>query len=605
MIKLYDYQQEAVAAVRARWYGQRNLLGIAATGSGKTVIFLSALLGVGATPPLLKVGQRAIILAHRTELVEQPVSRISQFWPEWSDSVGVVQSNKDEVAQQIICASVRTLANENRLSHVLEHGAIDYLIVDEAHHANAPIYQYIIERLCSINPEMRHLGVTATPERHDADGLSAVYEDVAFTFGIKELVERGFLASPRWLGVETAISLDGVQSVNKAGGVRDFQTAPLSARFETPAMHDLVVRIHCEYAAGRKAIVFTATVDGAKALAAAFQAAGISTAWVSGKHPQRASLVQSFRDGTYQVVVNAQVLVEGFDQPDVDCIHMVRPTRSDAFYLQCIGRALRTWPEKHDALIVDYMPLDERNVVLLGDVLGLPRTRQIQQRGERGAVVGTFTLDDTFRDAAGVPIEFSLRELDYLGHANAIRWSEVMIAQLGTAPDRDLAARWHISEASVARKRNDLGIAPYRNDHFLWTPNHEAQLGTAPDRDLAARWDISKQAVRQRRQKHGIASYEEQLQQAIWTPDAVALLGTDHDRTIADLLKVSVASVKAERKRRGIEAYGKKPVIEWTPDKDSQLGTVSDRELAELWNVSVTTVRNRRVLLEIEAYSDT
>lgn len=603
MLNLHDYQTEAVQAVRARWHGQHNLLGVAATGSGKTIIFLSVLFGTNDIPPLLASGQRAMILAHRTELVDQTLARIHQFWPEWSDCVGVVQAARNEADRQIVLGSVKTLATENRVSHVLEYGLIDYLIIDEAHHANAPTYQYIIDVLRSGNPKLRHFGVTATPERHDANGLSSVYDAVAFTFGIKELVERGYLATPRWIGVETEISLDGVQSTSKAGSVRDFQTTPLSKRFDTPAMRNLVVGIHQEHATGRKAIVFTPSVAGAQALSEAFQANGIAATWVSGNHPDRLQLVKDFRNGTYQVIVNAQVLVEGFDQADVDCIHMVRPTRSDGLYLQCIGRSLRTTHGKTDALIIDYLPIDDRNIVLLGDVLGLPRNRQIRQRGERGSVAGSFILDNTFRDTDGTPITFSIREIDYLGHANALRWSEAMISQLGAAPDKKLAAEWRISQATVAKKRNDLGIAPYRNDRFQWTSEHDAQLGTAPDHTLAAEWHISKAAVRTRRKKLGIASHEEQKQAVIWTPEAVALLGTDYDHKVATELCISVAAVKSERKRRGINAYGNKPVIEWTPDKDAQLGAAPDKELAEQWQVSITTVRNRRVSIGIEAYN--
>ncbi len=418
MFQLRPYQEQAITAVQEAWQRYNDVLLVVATGGGKTAIFLS-LLHQG-----LQRGERALVLAHRQELVEQPRDRLLSYYPEWAGRIGVVMADQADCDRQITVATVQTLASEQRLQQLLQAGPIHYLIVDEAHHAVADSYVQVYQALRGRNPLLRHLGVTATPLRTDRIGLGAVYQHVAGKWGIRELVAQGWLVPPRWLAIQTGISVAGV-AVRSHNGDREFSQRQLADVYETANCWELVVASHRTYAGARRALAFTTSVEGAYKLAETFRAAGIPAAAADGTTPknERAAILAAFRRGDIQVLANMNLFTEGLDVPEVSCIHQVRPTQSDLIYTQMIGRALRPVPGKRDALILDYAPLEARNVVMAGDVLGVGvrKDAYIQDAPERGAVIGGFTYDGKVRWLNGSPMELISRSLDYMS-GSAWQW---------------------------------------------------------------------------------------------------------------------------------------------------------------------------------------
>ncbi|NLD74293.1 MAG: DEAD/DEAH box helicase, partial [Chloroflexi bacterium] len=358
---------------------------------------------------------RGLILAHRKELVEQPLERLGQYWPEWVERAGIVMAERDECDRDLVVATVQTLMSRRRLRRLIAHGPIQWLITDECHHSIAEGYGRVYEALHAANPEMRHLGVTATPIRADGSGLVAVYDAEAFHYGIREMVRMGYLVPPRWLAIATGISLQGVKKL--AG---DYSAKSLANVYETQNCFELVVASHLKYAPGRQAIAFTPTVEGAYRLAERFTAAGVPAAAADGTTAKRdrADILAGFRAGRTQVLVNVGLYTEGLDVPEVSCIHMVRPTKSDGLYVQCVGRGLRTAPGKEDALILDYAPIEVRNVCMLGDVLGVAATKDAylepEKREQEGEVLGGFTFDGDIKWLRGDPMELVSRQLDYI-----------------------------------------------------------------------------------------------------------------------------------------------------------------------------------------------
>lgn len=445
---LRPYQTQAITAVQHDWSnGLTDTLLVAATGAGKTQMFLRLLMDALADP-----FKRGLIIAHRQELIDQPLERIRQMDAEWlmagaldRPRVGVVMADRDDTDRQLTIATVQTLASYKRLGRLLSHGPIDYLVVDECHHATAPTYLKLWSALRSANPELRHLGVTATPLRADGDGLSKVYQKDSAKITIADLVRLGYLVQPRWLGISTGISIAGVKT--QAG---DFVQSQLAQCFDTDSGRRIIVGAYQEYAAGRRAIAFTASVAGAHDLAAAFNRAGIAAAAVDGTTPKdiRRALLDQFRRGELQVICNCQVLTEGFDAPGTSCILMCRPTRSDTLYVQCMGRGLRPALGKaqpgEDCLILDFLPVETRNIVMAGDVLGLPKevTKTVldeQKDAEPGEVQAGFTFDGETFDAQGTPLEILARQLDYL-QASPFVWYRRdgwLTLGLGTASDNN------------------------------------------------------------------------------------------------------------------------------------------------------------------------
>lgn len=287
------------------------------------------------------------------------------------------------------------------------------IVVHNCHHATAKTYLTVYEQLKAANPDLKHLGVTATPVRADGDGLSKVYKKESAHFGIVELIQAGYLAPVRWLAIQVGISLAGVKS---AGG--DFVKSQLSNVYEVDNCFDLVVESHKKFADGRQAVAFTVSVEGAYRLAEKFRNAGISAEAADGttKKTDRQAILDDFARGNLQVLCNVGLYTEGLDVPQASCIHQVRPTRSDGLYTQMVGRALRTYPGKADALILDYAPMETRNIAMMGDVLGIPLRRDsyIKDDVEPGEAAGGFTFDGHAKWLAGSPAEIIARQLDYL-----------------------------------------------------------------------------------------------------------------------------------------------------------------------------------------------
>ena len=509
---LRPYQQKIISAVLADWAaGFTDVLVTAATGSGKTAMFLSILNDVLVPPGLpgqtqsSGPGRRGLILAHRKELIDQPLARLYQYFPAWQTrfpGAGIVMAEQDQPAAELIVATVQTLASSpRRLESILSYGPIDYLVVDEAHHfTDKNTYHKVYQQLRAANPAMLHLGVTATPIRADGDGLGGVYQKESAHYGIKEGISNHFLAPVRWLAIEAAISLDGVKTAHG-----DFQRSSLGKIFETDELLGLVVETYRQYALNldgtpRQAVAFTVTVAGAHRLAEIFRAAGISAQAADGttNKTDRIAILDGFQQGRTQVLCNVALYTEGLDIPQASCILQARPTRSDGLYVQMIGRALRVFPGKEDALILDFCPVEKRNIVMAGDVLGVPLARRDAitdpEKRERGDVSGGFTFDGQFTCMDGSPVEIISRQLDYL---DASPWSWYRRdgwLTLGLGEASDEIDRTLVITPPNAGELSLYGVARYPSGH-----RQAYHLGSGSFEDLSTLADAFIE-------KHGNAS---------------------------------------------------------------------------------------------------
>lgn len=501
-MKLRPYQRQTIDAIIADWRaGYTDVLVTMATGGGKTIVFLQLL------DEVLQTDERALILAHRNELIHQPYERLAQFWPERHQQAGIVMAEQNDAAAQIVIATVQTLQSEKRLMQMLAHGAIDYLIIDEAHHAAAASYRRVINTLRAHNPNLRHVGVTATPIRADDKRLGEIYQHEAAHFGIRELVKSGYLAPPRWLAIQTGISLADVR-ITGSGDEQDFSQRGLANVFETENCFDLVVESHQKYAADRPSIAFTVSVEGAYSLAETFRNAGVNAAAADGTTAaaERRRVLDDFRSGQLQVLCNVALWTEGLDLPQASCVHQVRPTKSDGLYTQMIGRILRLFAGKTDALILDYAPLEARNIAMLGDVLGVDARKEVYiENGNAGDVVGGFTFDGSVKWLSGNPMDIVSRQLDYL-NLSPWRWSQPegkagpMVLGLGQGTDgteRTLVISHPAKQMTVwlvARRDGERLATAYNvmtgtfEACSEWTANYADQRGNSILARKQARW---------------------------------------------------------------------------------------------------------------------
>ncbi|MGE3704796.1 MAG: DEAD/DEAH box helicase [Vicinamibacterales bacterium] len=343
-IELRDYQQVAFDAVLRNWRERgitRQLVSLP-TGAGKTVL-AAHLIG--------KAGlDRAVFMVHRDELVRQSVQALRDV--SGIESIGVVKADRDDIYADVVVASAQTIARASRLDRLGRAlaGQSVLFISDEAHHDAAPTRRNAIE---TIAPDLL-VGLTATPKRGDGVGLDGVYEEIAAHVPMLELIALERLAPLKGLRVESAVDLDGVHT---RGG--EFVERELADAVNNAARNRLIVESWRKHAAGRRrTVAFCVDVAHAEALRDAFRGAGVTSEAILGSTPsdERQRLLTAFHDGHIAVLTNCMVLTEGYDEPRIDCVLMTRPTKSQALYVQCVGRAARRAPGyKDDALIIDFV----------------------------------------------------------------------------------------------------------------------------------------------------------------------------------------------------------------------------------------------------------
>ena len=356
-MKLYPHQIAALAAVKSSIKSGRKagLIGMP-TGTGKTVIFCT--LGHDLGWPML-------ILVHRDELVKQTIDTLKWTWP--AASTGVIKGPRDEWQERdAVVASVASL-HSSRLER-MPRDRFGLVVVDEAHHAAADSWVRVLDHFDS----RFILGCTATPDRFDGRSLADRFGDKPlFTYQLRNAIEDGQLARLIQYQIHTDANLDGVSY-----RMGDYAEGALSLVVNTPARNRVIVEAFQEHASSRRAIAFCVDVQHGRDLAKAFRDAGIRAECVTGATPidERRQLLADFAAGKIQVLTNCEVLIEGFDDPSINCILMARPTASRGLYTQSIGRGLRKFPNKTDCLVLDITDnAVKHKLVTVLDLLGAPQ----------------------------------------------------------------------------------------------------------------------------------------------------------------------------------------------------------------------------------------
>lgn len=379
-LKLRRYQQDCIDAVFAAWRdGMKRPAAVLPTGAGKTVVF-SALI----QKYLKENTDRVIVLVHRDELADQAINKIRQTAP--GIRVGKIKAESDETDKDVMVCSVQTISRDSRLKRIHRdsqfYGSVGLIITDECHHGSAPSYKKIYDEF----PDARNVGFTATLARGDGAGLGDVWEDVVYTRSVLNMISNKYLVDVRAKRVDIA----GLNFGDVKTSRGDYQVGDLgSALMETDAM-DHIAKAYQEHASDRPGVVFTPTVATAIAARDSLDKLGITTAVISGETPreERHRIFDDFRTGKIQVLANCMVLTEGFDAPWASCAVIARPTQSQPLYVQMVGRVLRTWPGKEDALVLDVTGTGGMKLKTLVDlepglVTGMKEDESLEEAAER------------------------------------------------------------------------------------------------------------------------------------------------------------------------------------------------------------------------------
>ena len=371
--QLRDYQQEAVSATIKHFRkSNESAVIVLPTGSGKSLVIAE----------LARLAKRKIlVLTHVKELVEQNHQKFESY----GLTAGIYSAglNKKENQHQVTFASIQSAAR-NLADFEHEYSLI---IIDECHRVNIDMaeraavlddtkvdetssaqnqYQIIIQQLTQTNPELKLLGLTATPYRL---GMGWIYrkhyrgimrseearpfEHCIYELPLRYLIKREYLTPPTL--IDATIEHYDFSSL-KPSNRGEYNATEVNSLL---AKHPRVTQGICEHimqlAQERQGVmIFAATVDHAKEIITYLPANESALVIGATSSQERDRLITQFKQKQIKYLVNVSVLTTGFDAPHVDLIAILRPTQSVSLYQQIIGRGLRLSPGKKDCLVIDY-----------------------------------------------------------------------------------------------------------------------------------------------------------------------------------------------------------------------------------------------------------
>lgn len=392
-ITLFPHQQNAVTAAMNSWSkGNQNVLVVVPTGGGKTLVKAEF------ARQAVMCNEIGIAFAHRDVLLSQISDAMCMmgvrhnFIAAQTTVRDITNSNLAKYGDSyydknspIIVASVPTTSQR------LAAGKLEALIplvkhwwMDEAHHVLAK-NQW--GRCVLAFPNARGLGVTATPIRGDSCGLGrgviigqtepepiyskdgfktllgytepedvydndGVFHDMFVGATMGELIEAGRL-SPYKIFTKDVVDVEGIKIT--AGG--DFNAEQLAKRTDKADITGDAVQHYLDLAAGKQGIVFCVNIQHSINVAKEFNAAGITSVALSSKTPigERQQVIKDFKAGLITMLVNADLLGEGFDCPAVSVVIMLRKTMSYSLFKQQFGRCLRVFDGKPYGILIDHV----------------------------------------------------------------------------------------------------------------------------------------------------------------------------------------------------------------------------------------------------------
>ena len=336
---LRPYQRNAVDSIVEQIKAARSTLAVMPTGTGKTVVFAHLAGQVSSG--------RVMVLAHREELIDQAADKLAHITGEpvavemagrWSDEY----TEKSRIVVSSIQTQVAGMEGKGRMTRFTPSD-FALLIVDEAHHAPAVSYRKVLDWY-KANPDLKIVGVTATPDRADEAALGQVFDTVAFDYEINDAIRDGWLVPI----MQTVVKVDGLDYSDVRTTAGDLNQGDLAAIMQFESNLHAIAHPTFEIANGRKTLVFATTVAQAERLCEILNRHQNNCArWLCGKTPtnDRREIFRDYRRGRFQFLVNVGVATEGFDDPGIEVVSIGRPTKSRALYAQMVGRGTRPHPD--------------------------------------------------------------------------------------------------------------------------------------------------------------------------------------------------------------------------------------------------------------------
>jgi superfamily II DNA or RNA helicase len=388
-MRLRPYQDEAKCEVFIRLARARSTLVEMATGLGKTVLFAY----IAHEWP-----GRVLVIAHRDELIRQAAEEIQAVTGDMvSVEMGRERADDTLYGTKVTVGSVQTLARSNRRRR-FHPDHFSLIVVDEGHHATAVSYREVLDYFTSA----KVLFVTATPRRGDNVAMGHVCESVAYQYGIEPAIEDGWLVPVQ----QTVVKVEGLDFSRARIVAEDFNQQDLERILtDEEPLHAMCASAY-EIIGSKQALWFCASVDHARKTAGVlgrYATGGVN--FLSGDTPrdERRWIVDAYKEGKVQHLLNCALFLEGFNAPTTSAIVMARPTKRVGLYMQVLGRGTRPLPgvvdgieraedrrtaiamsAKPNMLVIDFAGnAGKHKIVQAGDVLGGKHELPVREYAKR------------------------------------------------------------------------------------------------------------------------------------------------------------------------------------------------------------------------------
>ena len=447
IMPLRPYQQECLdRSLEQYQMGINRQLAVLATGTGKTAISANLRSHHGFT-------KRVLFLVHMETLAVQAATAMQRWNPSLRVAVEMAGSYADVdglYTPDLIVASVPTLGRKgsDRIKRFLPQ-EFDAVIQDECHIGMADSFKRVYEHfgLMAPNPEgPLFLGITATPNRSDGQGLRELFDVIVFDYGIQKGIADGWLCDIRGIRISGKANLNNVKV---RGG--ELAQDDLGKAVNTPERNAIIVKAWYKHAYDRRTIAFTVDIQHALDLAEAFKAHGVEAKAVWGDDPERHEKIRGHKTGEYPVICCAQLLGIGYDDPLITCIILSAPRKSFVRYAQEVGRGTRIAEGKEDLLVIDVGDNASRhNLCSISTLLGLPKDLDLKGASYKKAKQKLERIAQEFPQA-------NVQDIKSLDQLNSIAES-ISLFQVNYPPEVS-----HISELAWRKSAEGYMLAVNRD----------------------------------------------------------------------------------------------------------------------------------------------
>ena len=343
--------------------GEDRVLLISSTGTGKTLASAFAMRELGY--------KRILFMVHRNQIAIQTRKSYQKVFDD-SVSMGLVGDGCYEYDKDFVFANVYTLNKDTHLFKY-EKDAFDCIILDEAHHSTANVYQKVIDYF---EPKL-FLGMTATPDKRD-DSLEGrnVYElfdhNIAHEIRLQQAMEDDLLCPFHYFGISDLSVVDEEELSRKKLSDEEFRNLTSDERVK------LIIEEaeYYGYSGERvKGLVFCSRIDESVELSKKFNEIGYRTVALNGDslEDERTEAFERLamdekdaEDGRMPLdyIFSVDILNEGVDIVEVNQVIMLRPTQSPVVFIQQLGRGLRKARGKEYVVILDFIGNYKNNFMI-------------------------------------------------------------------------------------------------------------------------------------------------------------------------------------------------------------------------------------------------